>query len=117
VENRLNADETRQTLCSKRVCAIDNGLYMIFDYYQDIDGQPMTCIIQVDAFENEVKESAVKLPDYLNIYKEITDQEEYQAHTLANKKFEMSQEDKLATSGESSSKIDLSGLIDTSQSN
>lgn len=45
VELRQNADPARKTLVSHRVCMIDNGLYMIFDYYEDVDGQPVTCII------------------------------------------------------------------------
>jgi len=59
------------------------------------------------------------LPEYFEIYKEITDQEEYQAHTLASKQYEMSKEDKLNTSSEANSqkeeesKSASAGLIDT----
>ena len=33
------------TLHSTRLCTIDDGLYMIIDYYEQVDGKPMTCII------------------------------------------------------------------------
>jgi hypothetical protein len=56
---------------------IDNGLYMIFDYYGNVDGQPLTCIIQVDEALHREKGSRIKLPDYLDIYKEITDIDEF----------------------------------------
>lgn len=31
----------------KRVCLIDNGIYILIDYYSEIDGAPMLGIIQV----------------------------------------------------------------------
>ena len=33
------------TLKSTRLCLIEEELYMIFDYYEEIQGQPLTCII------------------------------------------------------------------------
>lgn len=32
-------------LKSTRLCTIDDGLYMIIDWYEFVDGQPLTCII------------------------------------------------------------------------
>jgi len=34
-------------LKSKRVCIIDNGVYIIVDYFPTIDGAPMLGIIQI----------------------------------------------------------------------
>jgi len=61
------------TISANRICTIDNGIYMIMDYYPKVDGQPVICIIQVN--EEELKKSGkrVSLPKYLNIEKEITD--------------------------------------------
>lgn len=35
-------------LKSTRVTTIDKGLYMIFDWYENVPSQPLTCIIQVN---------------------------------------------------------------------
>jgi hypothetical protein len=37
--------EGTKTICGKRVCIIDNGCYIMVDYYKQIDGQPMLGII------------------------------------------------------------------------
>jgi DNA-binding GntR family transcriptional regulator len=49
------------TIRTKRLCIIDNGVYIIVDYYDETDGQPMLGIIQV-------KNSAItnlELPKYV----------------------------------------------------
>jgi hypothetical protein len=38
IDSGDRSDQTRQTLHSSRVCTIDKGVYMIFDYYEHIDG-------------------------------------------------------------------------------
>ena len=44
------------TLTSIRLCAIDDtGLYMIIDWYEKVEGQPLTCIIQINQEELEEK--------------------------------------------------------------
>ena len=34
-----------KTLVATRLVTIDQGLYIIIDYYPEVDGQPMICII------------------------------------------------------------------------
>ena len=46
---------------SKRVCIIDNGIYVIVDYYNETDGKPMLGIIQVKSSDI----SKIDLPDYV----------------------------------------------------
>ena len=51
---------------------------MIIDYYPDIEGQPVTCIVQINEQEHRQKGDArVKLPSYLTIDRDITDLEEF----------------------------------------
>ena len=56
---------------------MENGLYMIIDWYPKVQGQPMICIIQLD--EAQMKESSrrFQLPEYLEIEREITDLPEF----------------------------------------
>lgn len=67
---------TRQ-LISSRLCTIDQGLYMIFDWYEAIDGQPLTCIIQVNQEEQLESGERIKPPVYCKIAKDITDMVPY----------------------------------------
>ena len=74
-----------KTLTATRIVTIDNGLYIIIDYYPEVEGQPMICIIQIN--EEEHKRSGagrVKLPSYINVDRDITDLAEYQPRTLAS---------------------------------
>jgi len=36
---------------------MENGLYMIIDYYPKIEGQPMICIIQIDESKKAQEEN------------------------------------------------------------
>ena len=57
---------------------IDNGLYIIIDYYPEIDGQPMICIIQINEESHKRTEAGrVKLPSYIQVDRDITDLEEF----------------------------------------
>jgi len=42
---KSNAIKGTKQLRSKRVCIIDNGMYIIVDYFPEIDGQPLIAII------------------------------------------------------------------------
>ena len=46
---------------------------------------------------DETKKSSNKLPSYLQIYKDITDEEDYMPFTFARKDYRMSAEDKQKT--------------------
>ena len=64
-----------KTLTGTRIVTIDAELYIIIDYYPEVDGQPMICIIQINE-ETHQKQGGgrIKLPDYIQIEKEITDE-------------------------------------------
>lgn len=70
---------------------------MIFDYYEHVDGQPLTCIIQIDEEQHKFNSKRVALPDYVDIAKDITDLDEYAQHTFSSLDYKMSEEDKEAT--------------------
>jgi hypothetical protein len=92
-----NLDPTRDQLASKRVCIIEDGIYMVFDFYEKIDGQPLTCIIQIDEAVQQANQKRINLPKWINIYKDITDIPEYQPSTFALKDYKMEEVDKKGT--------------------
>jgi hypothetical protein len=49
-----------ETVRHKRLCIIDNGIYVIIDYYMEIDGQPMIAIIQT-----KESVSSIELPSFI----------------------------------------------------
>ena len=59
---------------------------MIIDYYPEIEGQPVICIIQIDEEEHRLQGNLrIKLPSYLLVDRDITDLDEFQPHGLAKK--------------------------------
>lgn len=52
---------------------MEEGLYMIIDYYPRVEDKPMICIIQLDEAQLVEKNARIQLPEYLNVEKEITD--------------------------------------------
>ena len=60
-------------LVATRLCTIDDGIYMIIDWYEQVIEQPLTCIIQVNKEQLRNKELRMKLPDYLILDRDITD--------------------------------------------
>jgi len=47
LQYKSNIKKDHKVLRSKRVCIIDNGMYIIVDYFPESDGQPLLAIIQV----------------------------------------------------------------------
>ena len=94
IELQQSKREDVNTVVCNRVCTIDSGLYMIFDYYPRVAGQPLICIIQVDAELLKKSGKRVSLPKYLNVEMEITDFEEFQPHIMALKKYKQPTFDK-----------------------
>ena len=45
--------EDMKNLVSTRLSSIDKGIYMVIDYYGEVDGQPLTCIIQINEEEHK----------------------------------------------------------------
>ena len=58
------------TLKSKRVCIIDDGVYIIVNYFPEKDGAPMLAVIQV----RQGNQSNIALPAYMKVYREVTDE-------------------------------------------
>ena len=82
-----------KTLHSKRICTIDEGIYMIIDYFPEIDGQPMICIIQINEdAHKKAQGERIKLPGYLRIEKDITDLVEFQPWTMSRHDYKMDPE-------------------------
>ena len=77
-------EDVNKLVCT-RVCTIDEGIYMIIDYYPKVEGQPLVCIIQINEEELKNQTKRVKLPSYLQIDRDITDVEEFQPHSMALK--------------------------------
>ena len=80
IELSQNRIESLHQVYAHRVCTIDERFYMIFDYYPELEDQPLICIIQIDEEEHRKQGNLrLKLPSYLNIDRDITDIEEFQA--------------------------------------
>ena len=62
---------------------MENGLYMIIDYYPNVENQPMICVVQLDEANMAQDNRPIQLPDYLDVEKEITDLPEFQSKALA----------------------------------
>ena len=66
IELEQNRREDMKKLVSTRLCSIDEGIYMVIDYYGEVDGQPLTCIIQINEEEHKKHgDKKIKLPPYL----------------------------------------------------
>jgi CYTH domain-containing protein len=71
-----------ETIRSKRLCIIDNGVYVIVDYYMEIDGQPMIAIIQV-----KEQVSNIDLPSFIQVHREITDERQYYPEIMCKENY------------------------------
>lgn len=58
---------------------------MIIDWYEHVKDQPLTCIIQVNSEELKDSGERIKLPSYLQIDRDITNKEEFNAIELARR--------------------------------
>ena len=80
-------------LRSKRVCIIDNGMYIIVDYFPQKDGAPMLGIIQV----KQSNLSSIDLPSYIKVYRDVTDEPQYQPEIMCKGEYYMDEQDKKGT--------------------
>ena len=80
-----------KTLVATRLVTIDQGLYIIIDYYPEVDGQPMICIIQINEEEHRKSGAGrINLPPYLEVDKDITDVEAFWPRTMASLTYKQS---------------------------
>lgn len=45
IDIETNRRDDMKTLRSTRICTMDQCMYMIIDWYTEVDGQPLTCIV------------------------------------------------------------------------
>lgn len=62
IQFKSQIKEGTKTVKSKRVAIIDNGVYIIVDYYFETDGQPMIGIITL---KNNSNIKNIDLPEYI----------------------------------------------------
>ncbi len=74
------------------MCIIDKDIFLLIDYFNQTDGQPMLGIIQVrkDSQQN------IQLPSYIKVYREITDEKQYFPEVMCKEKYYMDEKDKEA---------------------
>lgn len=81
------------TLKTKRLCIIDNGVYIIVDYFSEKDGAPMLGIIQV----RKGNQDNIELPKYVKVYRDVTDEDQYQPDVMCKENYYMDIKDKEGT--------------------
>ena len=81
-------------LKSKRICLINDGIYLIVNYFPEIDGAPMLGIIQV-----KTQISSIELPPFIKVSREVTDEMGYSAEVMAKEGYKMDAKDKKETAG------------------
>jgi hypothetical protein len=59
---------------------------MIIDFYEELPGQPLTCIINVSSKDLQRSGERIKLPEYLEIEQDITDLKDWYSISLAMRK-------------------------------
>ena len=67
---------------------------MVLDWFESVEGQPLTCIIQVNSEDLKNADTQIKLPAYLQVEQDITDKEEFKPRTLARIDFNMKDQPK-----------------------
>jgi len=73
-------------LNSSRICTMEKDIYMIIDYYPEVQDQPIIVILQIDQqLQLGQDKRPPQPPVYLKIDKEITDMAEYQHMGLAKR--------------------------------
>ena len=92
IDIETNRRDDMKTLRSTRICTMDQCMYMIIDWYDQVDGQPLTCIVQVNQEELRNSGARIKLPSYLQIAKDISDLEEFKPRSLARADYKMDPE-------------------------
>ena len=88
-----NIKQGTKTLHVKRLCLIENATQIMVDYYPEIDGQPMLGIVKV----KKGIEEQVNLPEYIKVYREVTDEKQYLPQIMCKDNYYMDDEDKKGT--------------------
>lgn len=83
IDLKQNKLPDMEELNCQRICTMENGLYMIIDFYPQVENQPMICVIQLDETRMAEMNNKIKLPAYLDVEREITDLPEFKPKALA----------------------------------
>ena len=75
-----------------RQCFVSDKEYLIIDTYLNVDGNPT--LLRV---ETEKEASSIQIPDFLNIFREVTDEGQYETRILARDDYKMNLRDKEGT--------------------
>lgn len=85
IQQMSNIKKGTKTVRVKRMCLIDNGVYILIDYYPETDGQPMLGIIQV----RKGNQQSVQLPKYVKVQREVTDEKQYMPEIMCKETYYM----------------------------
>lgn len=91
-QSRMKKDT--KPLRSKRLCIIDDGVYIIVNYFIEKDGAPLLAIVQT---RHGASQMDLKLPDYIKVFREVTDEPQYLASSMSLESYKMPEADKKAT--------------------
>ncbi len=73
----MEADNRLHTIHKTRYCLVDNNHYFEIDIYPEWDNQ---AIMEIELSSEDEK---IKLPEFINIIKEVTDDEKYKNYQMA----------------------------------
>ena len=59
IELKQNKLPGMEELNCQRICTMENGLYMIIDYYPNVENQPMICVVQLDEAQMSQENSPI----------------------------------------------------------
>ena len=66
-----------------RICTLEESTLSTIDYFENIDGQPLIMVVSIPRKELNKKEPEITLPKNLKIYREVTDEPQYQPVEMA----------------------------------
>ena len=84
-----------------------NNIYLIIDFYENVDGQPLVLILLCRKEVNRIV-----LPKFCKILGEFTDKEEYNLSNMANVDYKMPEQHKTLTAIDSPAYDDPNLLMD-----
>ena len=85
-------DGSMKQIDKKRHCFIFKNQNFVVDVFSDIEGRPT--ILRIETHE---KSDEVEIPPFVKVLREVTDDKEYATYEMAQKKYEMPNEDILNT--------------------
>ena len=73
---------------------MQTGLYLIVDYYYELEGAPLLGIMQV---RKDTRFTKAYLPDYIQVYADVSDNDTYQPEYMCKLNHKMPENDRLET--------------------